>query len=69
MAGVTRWHIARLLSEELNEPNDINKIKTFIELINTYGYIRVKEANALTASKRLETGYRSIDHTIALLRE
>ena len=58
--GYIRVKEARLLSEELNEPNDINKIKTFIELINTYGYIRVKEANALTASKRLETGYRPV---------
>jgi len=60
---------ARFLASQFNEPNDIAKIKTFIELINTYGYDRVKEVNAIVASKRIETGFRSIEDTIALLKK
>lgn len=60
---------AQELSSQLNEPKDIGKIETFITLINTYGYDRVKKVNSEVASKRLETGFRSIDQTIQLLKE
>ena len=60
---------ARALSNQLNEPNDITKIKTFIELINTYGYDRVRDANLIVSSKRRESGFRSIEDTISLLKD
>ncbi|MFC1576427.1 phospholipase D-like domain-containing protein [Candidatus Omnitrophota bacterium] len=60
---------AREFSEELNEPRDIEIIEIFIDLINTYGYERVREVNSIVAKKRLETGFRSIEQTMALLKQ
>ena len=60
---------ARELSGELNEPRDIEHIEIFVDLINTYGYKRVREVNSIVLKKRLETGFRSIEQTIALLKE
>ncbi len=56
-------------SAELNEPKDIVKIKVYIGLINTYGYEKVKQANSEVASKRLETGFRTLDQVILLLKQ
>jgi hypothetical protein len=58
---------ARKLSKQLNEPNDTEKIETYIELINAYGYERVEEANSRVASYRRELGFRNISQVIALL--
>lgn len=57
------------LSAELNDPKDIAKLKVYIGLINTYGYEKVKQANSEAASKRLETGFRTLDHVILLLKQ
>lgn len=57
------------LSAQLNEPRDIEKMKIFIGLINTYGYDRVREVNSQVASKRRETGFHSIEQTILLLKQ
>ena len=56
------------LSAQLNEPRDIEKIETYIELIRTYGYEKVREVNSLVASKRRETGFRDISQVISLLK-
>ncbi len=59
---------ARQLSSQLNEPKDLQKIETYIGLINTYGYERVEEVNSEVASKRRETGFHDISQTILLLK-
>lgn len=56
------------LSAQLNEPKDIEKIETYIELIRTYGYEKVGEVNSLVASKRREAGFRDISQVILLLK-
>jgi hypothetical protein len=56
------------LSAQLNEPKDLEKIETYIELIKTYGYERVEEVNSEVASKRRETGFHDISQTILLLK-
>jgi hypothetical protein len=58
---------ARQLSAQLNEPKDLQKIETYIGLINTYGYERVEEVNSQVASKRRETGFHDISQVILLL--
>ncbi|MFC1806979.1 phospholipase D-like domain-containing protein [Candidatus Omnitrophota bacterium] len=60
---------ARHLAAQLDEPKDIEKIQTFIDLMKKYGYKRVKEANTKTASKRRETGFRDISQTILYLQQ
>lgn len=59
---------ARDLSAQLSEPNDLEKIETYIGLIQTYGYEKVKKINSEVASRRRETGFRDISHTISLLK-
>ncbi len=59
---------ARKLSAQLNEPKDLQKIETYIDLINTYGYERVEEVNSQVASKRRETGFHDISQVILLLK-
>ncbi len=59
---------ARKLSGQLNEPKDLQKIETYIGLINTYGYERVEEVNSEVASKRRETGFHDISQVILLLK-
>ena len=56
------------LSSQLNEPKDLEKIETYIGLINTYGYEKVREVNSEVASKRRETGFHDISQTILLLK-
>jgi len=57
------------LSGKLNEPRDIVKIETFIGLIDKYGYDRVEEVTETVSSKRIETGYRSIERVMLLLNK
>ena len=56
------------LSSQLNEPKDLEKIDTYIGLIKTYGYEKVREVNSEVASKRRETGFRDISQVILLLK-
>jgi len=60
---------ARQLSGQLNEPKDLQKIETYIGLINTYGYEKVEEVNSEVASKRRETGFHDISQVILLLKK
>ncbi|NQT23416.1 MAG: hypothetical protein HQ579_08295, partial [Candidatus Omnitrophica bacterium] len=57
------------LSTDLNEPRDIVDIETFIRLIDEYGYAKVKAVTDEVASKRLETGFRSIERVVLLLKQ
>ena len=59
---------ARELSGQLDEPNDTDKIETYIELIKAYGYERVEEVNSRVASYRRESGFRDISQVISLLK-
>ncbi|MCX5698912.1 MAG: phospholipase D-like domain-containing protein [Candidatus Omnitrophica bacterium] len=59
---------AQGLSAQLNEPNDLEKIKTYIELINTYGYEKVREVNSKVALYHKETGFRDLSQVILLLK-
>ena len=60
---------ARGFSGEVNEPLDIANIEVFIGLIGEYGYDRVKEVMDIVRSKRLETGFRSTERAILLLKQ
>lgn len=55
-------------SSQLNEPKDLEKIETYIKLIEIYGYELVRQVNSEVASKRSETGFRDISQVILLLR-
>ncbi len=59
---------AHELSGQLNEPNDLEKIQTYIELINTYGYEKVREVNSKVASYHRESGFRGLSQVILLLK-
>ena len=67
--GVKLLSQAGLLADELNEPNDIQVIRTFIDLIQEYGFARVREANAETAKLRPHNAKRHIGYTIFILRK
>ena len=56
-------------SNEVNEPLDIANIEVFIGLIREYGYDRVKEVMDIVRSKRLETGFRSTERVLLLLKQ
>ncbi len=56
------------LSSQLNEPKDLDKIETYIGLIKTYGYEKVREVNSEVASQRRESGFRDITQVILLLK-
>jgi hypothetical protein len=56
------------LSAALNEPKDIEKIEIYIELINSYGYNKVKQVNSKVALYRRETGFRDLSQVILLLK-
>jgi hypothetical protein len=60
---------ARQFSSQLNEPKDLQKIETYIGLINTYGYERVEEVNSEVASKRRESGFHDLSQVILLLKK
>ncbi|MFA5093320.1 MAG: phospholipase D-like domain-containing protein, partial [Candidatus Omnitrophota bacterium] len=59
---------AQELSAQLNEPNDLAKIETYIDLINTYGYEKVKKVNVKVAAYRRETGFYDLAQVILLLK-
>ena len=59
---------ARLLSGQLHEPNDPEKVETYIELIKTYGFEKVREVNSQVASHRRESGFHDISQVILLLK-
>jgi hypothetical protein len=59
---------ARGLSAQLNEPNDLYDIETFVHLIQEFGYDRVKEANDVTVTRKKGSGLWDISHTIRLLK-
>jgi len=59
---------ARELSGQLHEPNDLQKIETYIELINTYGFEKVREVNSQVASHPRESGFHDISQVILLLK-
>lgn len=56
-------------SSEVNEPRDIDNIEVFIGLIEEYGYDRVEEVMDIVRSKRLETGFRSTQRVVLLLKQ
>lgn len=56
------------LSSQLNEPKDLDKIETYIGLIKTYGYEKVREVNSEVASNRRESGFRDLFQVILLLK-
>ena len=60
---------ARGFSGKVNEPLDIANIEVFIGLIEEYGYDRVKEVMDIVRSKRLETGFRSTERAVLLLKQ
>lgn len=55
------------LSSQLNEPKDIKKIKTYIKLIQEYGFDKVKKANNRTSNFKKGSGLYSIATTIEYL--
>jgi len=59
---------ARELSAQLDDPKDLEKIETYIELINSYGYERVKAANDFVSAYRKETGFRDFAQVILVLK-
>lgn len=56
------------LSNQLNEPKDLEKIEIYVGLIKTYGYEKVREVNSKVASYRRESGFRDITQVILLLK-
>ena len=58
---------AKKMADELNEPRDIQVIRTFIDLIQKYGFDKVSEANAETAKLRPHNAKRHIGYTIIIL--
>ena len=60
---------AQRLSAKLNEPKDIKKIKTYIELINEYGYHKVKRTNKRVSLKRSKIRIPDISQVILLLKQ
>lgn len=56
------------LSAVLNEPKDIEKIEIYIELINSYGYDKVKQVNSKVALYSKETGFRDLAQVILILK-
>ena len=67
--GADMVNKAQGLSRVLNEPYDLADIKTFILLIQTYGYQTVLEANNLTAQYKKGSGLFNITTTINALRK
>ena len=60
---------AQELSAQLNEPKDLEDIETFIDLIEEYGYKKVRKVNKETASKGRQLGFQDISWTIRLLKK
>ncbi|MFA5063222.1 MAG: phospholipase D-like domain-containing protein [Candidatus Omnitrophota bacterium] len=56
------------LSAQLNEPKDLEKIETYLGLIQTYGYEKVREVNSKVASYRPESALRNLSQVILLLK-
>ena len=65
--GVKITEQAIEMAGELNTPNNLADVEKFIELINTYGYDRVKAANSKTAALAPQNGKRHIGYTIKIL--
>jgi len=60
---------ARNEALQLNEPNDLLIIKTFIGLIKKYGYPAVRQANVDTVRHKRGSSLRYISTTIKMLEE
>ena len=56
------------LADRLNEPQDPQIVERFIQLIEEYGYKKVKRANNITARLRVENPKRHIGYTISVLK-
>lgn len=57
------------LADRLNEPQDPQIVERFIQLIEEYGYRKVKKANNITARLRVGNPKRHIGYTISILKE
>jgi len=66
--GVSLFNQAKGLSSQLGQPKDLNKIETFITLINKFGYKETRRAVSRARLKRLESGLRSLTYVISLLK-
>jgi hypothetical protein len=60
---------ARELSTQIDEPNDLGQIETFITLIEMYGFDEVKKANAKTAALAPNNAKRHVGYTITILED
>jgi len=67
--GVKITEQAMGLAEELNTPNNLPDVETFIELIDQYGYDKVREANSKTMALGPGNPKRHIGYTITVLEE
>ena len=67
--GKALYHQAQKLSAQLNEPKDLGDIRTFIHLIQTHSYKKVKMANSITAKRKKGSGLYDISYTIDLLQK
>ena len=65
--GKKLFEQAKTLSSQLNDPKDLEHIKTFINLILSYGYKQVHKTNTVTAQKKEGFGLYDISHTVKLL--
>ncbi len=55
------------LSKQLDDPNDLDDIQTFIELIGKYGYDAVRKANNFTRKMKKGSSRRTIQTTLQIL--
>lgn len=67
--GKELFYQAQKLSNQLNEAKDLEDIQTYIHLIQTYGYSKVKKANSLTAKSKKGSAFYDISYTITQLRK
>ena len=65
--GQTNLNRAKMLAGQLNEPEDQEIVERFIQLIERYGWRKVKRANRITAKLRVENPKRHIGYTIRIL--
>lgn len=59
---------AQKMADDLNEPNDIKVIETFIGLIDKYGYENVRRANVKTADLAIHNPKRNVENTVNILK-
>ena len=58
---------AREMSTQIDEPNDLGQIETFITLVQMYGIDKVKAANSKTAALAPNNAKRHVGYTITIL--